>query len=67
MAEAPPPARCPTCRGPVSAAAEQRPFCGDRCRLLDLGRWAREDYRVSRPLRPEEIPEEADGGGDGAP
>jgi endogenous inhibitor of DNA gyrase (YacG/DUF329 family) len=23
-----------------------RPFCSERCRLLDLGRWASEDYAV---------------------
>jgi endogenous inhibitor of DNA gyrase (YacG/DUF329 family) len=23
-----------------------RPFCSDRCRLADLGRWLSEDYRV---------------------
>jgi uncharacterized protein len=25
-----------------------RPFCSERCRLADLGRWLSEDYRVSR-------------------
>ncbi len=38
---------CPTCGEPVDwATSEQRPFCSERCRLLDLGRWASEDYRV---------------------
>ena len=23
-----------------------RPFCSERCRLADLGRWLSEDYRV---------------------
>jgi endogenous inhibitor of DNA gyrase (YacG/DUF329 family) len=23
-----------------------RPFCGERCKLADLGRWLSEDYRV---------------------
>ncbi len=25
------------------------PFCGDRCRLLDLGKWLGEEYRVPGP------------------
>jgi endogenous inhibitor of DNA gyrase (YacG/DUF329 family) len=51
------PERCPPCRRPVAPDAEHRPFCGDRCRLADLGRWFREDYVVSRPLRPDDRPD----------
>ena len=51
------PARCPTCKGPVAPDAEHRPFCCDRCRLADLGRWFREDFVVSRPLRPDDLPD----------
>ncbi|MCK6481889.1 MAG: DNA gyrase inhibitor YacG [Planctomycetaceae bacterium] len=47
-------AGCPTCRKPVPADGKHRPFCCDRCRLADLGRWFRGDYVVSRPLRPGE-------------
>ena len=39
--------RCPTCR--TEAAWEgnpHRPFCSERCRLIDLGRWLDGDYRV---------------------
>jgi uncharacterized protein len=25
-----------------------RPFCSERCRLIDLGAWANESYRVAR-------------------
>jgi len=25
------------------------PFCSDRCRLLDLGKWLGEDYRIPGP------------------
>jgi endogenous inhibitor of DNA gyrase (YacG/DUF329 family) len=28
------------------------PFCSERCRALDLGRWIDEDYRISEPLEP---------------
>jgi endogenous inhibitor of DNA gyrase (YacG/DUF329 family) len=24
-----------------------RPFCSERCKMVDLGTWAKEDYRVS--------------------
>jgi hypothetical protein len=40
--------RCPACRRPVSwEDAPHRPFCSERCRLLDLGRWADGAYRVA--------------------
>ncbi len=26
------------------------PFCSDRCRLLDLGKWASGDYRITSPI-----------------
>ena len=34
--------RCPTCDKPVAwiAAAKFKPFCSERCRLIDLGEWA---------------------------
>jgi endogenous inhibitor of DNA gyrase (YacG/DUF329 family) len=35
----PEPFRCPTCGAPVARRAERRPFCSERCRLVDLGRW----------------------------
>lgn len=39
---------CPTCRKPVrwSAANRYRPFCSQRCRLIDLGGWADETKRI---------------------
>ncbi len=41
---------CPTCRKPVSLPAEDFPFCSDRCRLIDLGKWASGDYKISTPI-----------------
>jgi len=38
---------CPICK--VETTWEEnpsRPFCSERCRLIDLGKWASEDYRV---------------------
>jgi hypothetical protein len=38
---------CPYCRKPALWEGNPcRPFCSERCRLLDLGRWAAEDYRI---------------------
>ena len=39
---------CPTCGAAVVWTAENRwkPFCSERCRLIDLGQWATEKYRV---------------------
>jgi endogenous inhibitor of DNA gyrase (YacG/DUF329 family) len=28
------------------------PFCSERCRAVDLGRWIDEEYRISEPLPP---------------
>lgn len=40
--------RCPICKRPVdvSRANRFRPFCSERCRTVDLGTWAGENYRV---------------------
>lgn len=33
------------------------PFCSERCKLIDLGKWLGEEYRVSEPLRPDHFAE----------
>jgi hypothetical protein len=38
--------KCPTCGGPVPSTTEAFPFCSPRCRLVDLGRWLGEEYRI---------------------
>lgn len=52
---------CPTCGVPLEWVPENRyrPFCSERCKLIDLGAWATESYRV-----PVEDPE---GDSDGSP
>jgi uncharacterized protein len=42
--------RCPICRKVVKASDPEYPFCGDRCRLLDLGKWASGGYVISSPI-----------------
>ena len=51
---------CPTCRQPAvyGAANPWRPFCSERCSLLDLSRWLDGDYRVEGPA--EGSPADAD-------
>jgi len=40
--------KCPTCEKPVewSKNSPWRPFCSERCRLIDLGAWADESHRI---------------------
>jgi endogenous inhibitor of DNA gyrase (YacG/DUF329 family) len=53
--------KCPSCGKPVEWRAENRfrPFCSERCKKIDLGAWAAEEYRV--PTAP------PDDGGNGSP
>ena len=47
---------CPTCgkEVPWDARNKYRPFCSERCKLMDLGQWAAERYRVAgEPINPE--------------
>jgi len=39
---------CPTCgkHSPFTPENRFRPFCSERCKLIDLGEWATENYRV---------------------
>jgi uncharacterized protein len=51
---------CPVCgrrmEGQSTAEWPRFPFCSERCRTIDLGRWLSESYRL-----PAEEPEEAPG------
>ncbi|MGA2370754.1 MAG: DNA gyrase inhibitor YacG [Candidatus Korobacteraceae bacterium] len=42
--------RCPTCRKIVLASDPEFPFCSERCRVIDLGKWASGGYVISAPL-----------------
>ena len=41
---------CPVCRKQVRKTHSDFPFCSERCRTIDLGRWASGTYVVSTPL-----------------
>jgi endogenous inhibitor of DNA gyrase (YacG/DUF329 family) len=47
--------RCPTCRNLVTAGDGYFPFCSDRCRLIDLGKWASGAYKISSPILDPEV------------
>lgn len=47
--------RCPTCGKQVrwSKESKWRPFCSERCRLIDLGEWIAERHSIpGEPHRP---------------
>lgn len=49
---------CPACGGRSVYGPENayRPFCGARCRNMDLGAWASESFRVPSQAPPEDAP-----------
>jgi endogenous inhibitor of DNA gyrase (YacG/DUF329 family) len=48
---------CPRCGQKVAftPANQWRPFCSERCKMIDLGKWAAEDYRVPDEKGSEQI------------
>ncbi len=51
------PPRCPICDKPVDPdQATAAPFCSERCRGVDLGRWLGEQYGL--PYESEDQPEQ---------
>lgn len=45
---------CPCCGKQCLFTPENayRPFCSERCKLIDLGHWASESYRVPAESEP---------------
>lgn len=58
---------CPRCGAPVdwTPASRWRPFCSERCKLIDVGAWASEAYRVPVAEMPD--PEGFDAEADDSP
>ncbi|MEQ1622658.1 MAG: DNA gyrase inhibitor YacG [Methylococcales bacterium] len=52
--------KCPTCKRPVLWSPEQefKPFCSERCKLIDLGEWAMEEKVI--PGEPLNLTEDED-------
>lgn len=42
--------RCPICKKAVNKTAPSFPFCSERCRTIDLGKWASGSYVISSPV-----------------
>jgi endogenous inhibitor of DNA gyrase (YacG/DUF329 family) len=53
--------RCPVCSVPIDLTIPTAPFCSERCRVIDLGRWLDESYAVPEIRRGDD--EEGDGEG----
>ncbi len=39
---------CPSCKKPLEWSTDNphRPFCSERCKLIDLGAWANEEFQI---------------------
>jgi endogenous inhibitor of DNA gyrase (YacG/DUF329 family) len=52
---------CPYCKQPSHWHDNPaRPFCSERCKLIDLGAWANEDYKIASQTAPEHMEPKAD-------
>jgi len=49
--------KCPQCDGFVdlSPTNQFRPFCSEKCKLLDLGEWTNEEHVIFRPLELDDL------------
>jgi uncharacterized protein len=54
--------RCPICKKEVKIEDPDAPFCSDRCRTIDLGKWASGGYAIPSavPDIEERVPESAE-------
>lgn len=59
--------KCPTCgkKVPWSEASSWRPFCSERCRLIDLGAWADGSHAI--PGESAELPPDQHSDENGTP
>jgi uncharacterized protein len=46
--------RCPVCKKAVKSSDPEFPFCSDRCRTIDLGKWASGAYVITSPTGDDE-------------
>ncbi|MBI5408585.1 MAG: DNA gyrase inhibitor YacG [Nitrospirae bacterium] len=57
--------KCPTCKQWTEWRDNPfRPFCSERCKLIDLGAWASDAYKIEGKLNDEgsRIPSEKENG-----
>jgi len=56
--------KCPICkRWTEWSDNPYRPFCSERCKLIDLGKWVKEEYRIEGEENPVGSSEEETGDG----
>ena len=57
--------RCPTCNKETPGAGNpHRPFCSERCKMIDLDNWLSERYRIASPIDVETMEAEFQSGAD---
>ena len=51
---------CPRCEKitDLSSNNKNRPFCSEKCKLIDFGSWANEDNSISMPIQSEDFYED---------
>ncbi len=49
--------KCPICKDPVKEDSPTFPFCSDRCKKVDLGRWFDGKYLISRAVEESDLDE----------
>jgi len=51
---------CPRCEKETILSNKNlyRPFCSEKCKLIDFGSWANEDNKISRPIQSEDFYED---------
>ena len=52
--------KCPRCDKPCQTSKDNqyRPFCSEKCKLIDFGSWANEENIISRPIKSEDFYED---------
>jgi len=51
---------CPICRKEVALDSTEVPFCSERCRTIDVGKWASGEYWISSPVLDPDLLEEVE-------
>ena len=46
---------CPICGNEVDRGGKHFPFCSERCRVIDLGKLAKGEYRITRPIERKDL------------
>ena len=51
---------CPRCEKETDLSNKNlyRPFCSEKCKLIDFGSWANEDNNISSPIQSEDFYED---------